>query len=122
MQRIFLQQIPATSSSLSPNNFLQTPNRPINIIINSTISSSSTSTTTTSDTTQPIVYKDVNSNTSPLGNVLTTNYGLFLQSYAPTCNLSQTYGVVVNSKGEPYILTKNYSVVPTSRNYDIYDV
>ena len=69
-----------------------------------------------------IVYKDVNSNAGPLGNVLTTNYGLFLLSYAPTCNLSQTYGVIVNSKGESYTLTKNYSVVPTSRNYDIYDV
>jgi len=122
MQRIFLQQIPSTSSSLSPNNFLQTANRPINIITNSTISSSTTSTTNNDDTTQPIVYKDVNGNTSPLGNVLTTNYGLFLLSYAPTSNLSQTYGVVVNSKGEPYTLTKNYSVVPTTRNYDIYNV
>jgi hypothetical protein len=123
MQRIFLQQIPSTSSNLSPNNFLQTTNRPINIITNSTISSSTTSTTTNNDdTTQPIVYKDVNGNTSPLGNVLTTNYGLFLLSYAPTSNLSQTYGVVVNSKGEPYTLTKNYSVVPTTRNYDIYNV
>jgi hypothetical protein len=122
MQRIFLQQIPSTSSNLSPNNFLQTANRPINIITNSIISSSTTSTTNNDDTTQPIVYKDVNSNTSSLGNILTTNYGLFLQSYAPTCNLSQTYGVVVNSKGESYTLTKNYSVVPTSKNYDIYNV
>jgi len=119
MQRIFLQQIPSTSSSLSPNNFLQTTNRPTNII---TTSSSATSSSTTNETTQTIVYKDVNGNTSPLGNVLTTNYGLFLQSYAPTCNLSQTYGIVVNSKGEPYTLTKNYSVVPTSRNFNIYDV
>jgi hypothetical protein len=119
MQKIFLQQIPATSSNLSPNNFLQTSNRPTNI----TTSPSSTPTSTTNnDSTQPIVYKDVNSNTGPLGNVLTTNYGLFLLSYAPTSNLSQTYGVVVNSKGESYTLTKNYSVVPTSRNYDIYNV
>ena len=129
MQRIFLQQIPATSSSLSPNNFLQSSNRPTNITTTSTTSTTSSTTSTTSttstitsDTTQPLVYKDVNSNTSPLGNVLTTNYGLFLQSYAPTCNLSQTYGIIVNSKGESYTLTKNYSVVPTSRNYDIYDV
>ena len=123
MQRIFLQQIPSSSSNLSPNNFLQTVKRPTNIITNSTTSSLTTSTTTTNDdTTQAIIYKDVNSNTSPLGNVLTTNYGLLLLSYAPTSNLSQTYGVVVNSKGEPYTLTKNYSVVPTSRNYDIYNV
>jgi hypothetical protein len=120
MQRIFLQQIPASSSGQSPNNFLQSSNRPTNITTSKT--STSTTTSTTSDTTQPIVYKDVNSNTSSLGNILTTNYGLFLQSYAPTCNLSQTYGVVVNSKGESYTLTKNYSVVPTSKNYDIYNV
>jgi hypothetical protein len=119
MQRIFLQQLPSTSSNLSPNNFLQTTNRPINII---TTTTTPINTTTNDDTTQAIVYKDVNGNTSPIGNVLTTNYGLFLVSYAPTCNLSQTYGVVVNSKGEPYTLTKNYSVVPTSRNYNIYDV
>ena len=118
MQRIFLQQLPSTSSNLSPNNFLQTKNRPTNI----TTSKSSTTTTTNNDTIQPIIYKDVNGNTGPLGNVLTTNYGLFLVSYTPTCNLSQTYGVVVNSKGEPYTLTKKYSLVPTSRNYDIYDV
>ena len=126
MQRIFLQQIPSTSSNLSPNNFLQTTNRPINITASTASTTSSTSSTTssstTSDDTTPIVYKDVNSNTSPLGNVLTTNYGLFLQSYAPTCNLSQTYGVVVNSKGEPYTLAKNYSTIPISRNFDIYDV
>jgi len=120
MQKIFLQQIPSTSSNLSPNNFLQTTNRPLNIT--TTATTTTTTTTTTDDTTQPIVFKKVNGNTSPLGNVLTTNYGLFLLSYAPTSNLSQTYGVVVNSKGEPYTLTKNYSVVPTSRNYDIYDV
>jgi hypothetical protein len=120
MQRIFLQQIPSTSSNLSPNNFLQSENRPINIITNSTTISSTT--TTTNDDTQSIIYKNVNGNTGPLGNVLTTNYGLFLQSYAPTCNLSQTYGVVVNSNSEPYTLTKNYSVVPTSRNFNIYDV
>jgi len=124
MQRIFLQQIPATSSSLSPNNFLQTSNRPTNIITSTSnnTTNNNTNNTTTDDTTPPIVYKDVNGNTGPLGNVLTTNYGLFLQSYAPTCNLSQTYGVVVNSRGELYTLTKNYSVVPTSRNYDIHDV
>ena len=126
MQRIFLQQIPSTSGNLSPNNFLQKANRPVNIITNSTTSSSTTTTATTStnndDTTQPIVYKDVNGNTSPLGNVLTTNYGLFLLSYTPVSNLSQTYGVVVDSKGEPYTLTKNYSVVPTNRNFDIYNV
>ena len=121
MQRIFLQQIPATSSNLSPNNFLQTKNRPNNIIT-STISPTSITTSINNDSTLPIVYKDVNSNTGPLGNVLTTNYGLFLQSYEPTSNLSQTYGVVVNSKGESYTLTKNYSVVPTSRNFNIYDV
>jgi hypothetical protein len=120
MQRIFLQQIPSSSSNLSSNNFLQTSNRPINIITRT--SSSTTTDTTTSNTTQQIIYKDVNGNTSPLGNVLTTNYGIFLLSYAPTSNLSQTYGVVVNSKGEPYTLTKNYSVVPTTRNYDIYDI
>jgi hypothetical protein len=119
MQRIFLQQIHSSSSNLSPNNFLQTVNRPTNIITNSTTSSL---TNTATNTTQPIVYKDVNGNTSPLGNVLTTNYGLLLLSYAPTSNLSQTYGVVVNSKGEPYTLTKNYSVVPTTRNYDIYNL
>jgi len=119
MQRIFLQQIPSTSSNFSPNNFLQTSNRPTNI---TTTTTTKTTTSTNNDTTQPIVYKDVNGNTSPLGNVLTTNYGLFLQSYAPTCNLSKTYGIVVNSKGEPYTLTKKYSVIPTSRNYDIYDV
>jgi hypothetical protein len=118
MQRIFLQT-PSTLSNFSPNNFLQTNNRPVNIITNTT---SSSTTSSTNNTTQTIIYKDVNSNTSPLGNVLTTNYGLFLLSYAPSSNLSQTYGVVVNSKGEPYILTKNYSVVPTTRNYDIYNV
>jgi hypothetical protein len=126
MQRIFLQQIPATSSSQSlnnsPNNFLQGPNRPTNITTSKTSTSKTSTSDTTSDTTQPIVFKDVNSNTSPLGNVLTTNYGLFLQSYAPISNLSQTYGIVVNSKGESYTLTKNYSVIPTSKNYDIYDV
>jgi len=123
MQRIFLQQIPSTSGNLSPNNFLQTTNRPVNITTNSTTSSSTTTTTTTTaDDTQPIVYKDVNSNTSPLGNVLTTNYGLFLLSYTPISNLSQTYGVVVDSKGEPYTLTKNYSIVPINRNFNIYDV
>lgn len=124
MQRIFLQQIPSTSSNLSPNNFLQTPNRPMNIISSTTSTSISTtiSTSTNDDATQQIVYKDVNGNISPIGNVLTTNYGLFLLSYAPTSNLSKTYGIVVNSKGEPYTLTKNYSVVPTSRNFDIYDV
>ena len=122
MQRIFLQQIPSSSSNLSPNNFLQTVNRPTNIITNSTTSSLTTTTTTNDDTTQAIIYKDVNANTSPIGNVLTNNYGLLLLSYAPTSNLSQTYGVVVNSKGEPYTLTKNYSVVPTTRNYDIYNV
>ncbi len=125
MQRIFLQQIPSTSGNLSPNNFLQNPNRPINIITSNSTSSSTTTTTTTTttdDTTQPIVYKDVNGNTSPLGNVLTTNYGLFLLTYEPTSNLSQTYGVIVNSKGEPYTLTKNYSVIPITRNYDIYNV
>ncbi len=121
MQRIFLQQIPLTSSNLSPNNFLQTANRPTNITTTSSTTTTNTNSATTDETTT-IVYKDVNGNTSPLGNVLTTNYGLFLQSYAPTCNLSQTYGIVVNSKGEPYTLTKNYSVVPTSRNFDIYDV
>lgn len=121
MQRIFLQQKTLTSSILSPNNFLQNSNRPINITNTSTKTTSST-TTTSNDTEQPIVYKDVNGNTSPLGNVLTTNYGLFLQSYAPISNLSQTYGIVVNSKGERYTLTKNYSVVPVSRNYDIYDI
>jgi hypothetical protein len=119
MQKIFLQQIPSTSSNLSPNNFLQSSIRPINITTSNT---TSTTSTTSTDTEQPIVYKDVNGNTSPLGNILTTNYGLFLQSYAPICNLSQTYGVIANSKGEPYTLTKNYSVVPISRNYDIYDV
>jgi hypothetical protein len=122
MQRIFLQQIPATSSNLSPNNFLQTKNRPNNIITSTIVSPTSITTSINNDSTLPIVYKDVNSNTGPLGNVLTTNYGLFLQSYEPTSNLSQTYGVVVNSKGESYTLTKNYSVVPISRNYDIYDV
>lgn len=119
MQRIFLQQIHSTSSNLSPNNFLQTSNRPINI---TKTSSSTTNTTISNDTEQPIVYKDVNGNTSPLGNVLTTNYGIFLQSYAPISNLSQTYGIIANSKGEPYTLTKNYSVVPVSRNFNIYDV
>ena len=102
MQRIFLQQIPSSSSNLSPNNFLQTSNRPTNIIT-TTSSSTTTDTTTTNNTTQQIIYKDVNGNTSPLGNVLTTNYGIFLLSYAPTSNLSQTYGVVVNSKGESLI-------------------
>jgi hypothetical protein len=121
MQRIFLQQIPATSSNLSPNNFLQSANRPTNITTKSTTSTVN-NTTTSNDTTLPIVNKNVNGNTSPLGNVLTANYGIFLLSYAPTSNLSKTYGVVVNSKGEPYTLTKNYSVVPISRNYDIYDV
>jgi hypothetical protein len=127
MQRIFLQQIPATSSGQSPNNFLQNSNRPTNITTSPTTSTTTSTTTTstttsTNDSTQPIIYKDVNGNTSPLGNVLTTNYGLFLQSYAPTSNLSQTYGIIVNSKGEPYTLTQNYSVIPTTRNYDIYNV
>jgi hypothetical protein len=124
MQRIFLQQLPSTSNNFSSNNFLQTNNRPKNIITatTSTSSTSSTSSTTTTDTEQTIVYKDVNGNTSTLGNVLTTNYGLFLQSYIPTCNLSKTYGIVANSKGEPYTLTKNYSVIPVSRNFNIYDV
>ena len=127
MQRIFLQQTHSTSSNLSPNNFLQTSNRPINITNASTnastkSSSSTTNTTISNDTEQPIVYKDVNGNTSPLGNVLTTNYGIFLQYYAPISNLSKTYGIIANSKGEPYTLTKNYSVVPESRNFNIYDV
>ena len=122
MQRIFLQKTPSTSSNLSPNNFLQIVNRPLNIITSNSTTSSSSTTTTTNDEEQPIIYKDVNSNTSPLGNILTANYGIFFQSYAPTCNLSKTYGVVVNSKGEPYTLTKNYSVIPISRNFDIYNV
>ena len=122
MQRIFLQQIPTTTSNLSPNNFLQTANRPINITTSTTTSSTTTSSTINDDTTPTIIYKDVNGNTSPLGNVLTSNYGIFLLSYAPTSNLSKTYGIVVNSKGEPYTLTKNYSVVPTSRKFNIYDV
>jgi len=120
MQRIFLQQIPSTSSNLSPNNFLQTSNRPVNIITPTT-STSNIINTTTNNTTEKITYKDVNGNTSPFGNVLTTNYGIFLLSYAPLANLSQTYGVVVNSKGESYTLTKNYSVIPTTKNFDIYD-
>ena len=73
-------------------------------------------------TEEPIILKNVNGNTSPLGNVLTNNYGLFLQSYAPTCNLSKTYGIIANSKGERYTLTKNYSIIPTIRNFNIYDV
>ena len=52
MQRIFLQQIPATSSSKSlnnspnnsPNNFLQGPNRPTNITTSTTTSTTSTTT------------------------------------------------------------------------------
>ena len=123
MQRIFLQQTHSTSSNLSSNNFLQTSNRPTNITNASTKTSSSTTNTTISnDTEQPIVYKDVNGNTSPLGNVLTTNYGLFLQYYAPISNLSQTYGIIANSKGESYTLTNNYSVVPVSKNFNIYDI
>jgi hypothetical protein len=109
-QKIYFQPQIKTS-----NNFLQ------NNYINNNLSTNSTSTSTT-NTDQPIVLNDVNGDFGLLGNMLTNNYGLFLQSYLPTSSLSLNYGIVAESAGNPFILTQHYSMIPTNKNSNIYNV
>lgn len=107
-QKIYFQSQPKTV-----NNFLQNNN--VNNI-------PTTTTTTPSTSDQPIVLHNVNGETGLLGNTLTNNYGLFLQPYLPGSTLSLNYGVVAASAGIPYILTQHYSMIPTNKNSNIYNV
>jgi hypothetical protein len=109
-QKIFFQP-----QIKSVNNFLQNNNN----INNNNISTNTTSTTSTE---QPIVLNDVNGYFGYLGNTLTNNYGLFLQTYLPGSSLSLNYGIVAESAGNPYVLTQHYSMIPTNKNSTIYNV
>jgi hypothetical protein len=111
-QKIYFQSQPKTV-----NNFLQNN---ISNNISTTTTSSTSSTSSTSD--QPIILNNVNGETGLLGNTLTNNYGLFLQPYLPGSTLSLNYGVIAESAGVPYILTQNYSMIPTIKNSNIYNV
>ena len=108
-QKIFFQP-----QIKSVNNFLQN-----NHNINNNISINTTSTTSTE---QPIVLNDVNGYVGYLGNTLTNNYGLFLQTYLPSSSLSLNYGIVAESAGNPYVLTQHYSMIPTNKKSTIFNV
>ena len=104
-QKIFFQP-----QIRSVNNFLQN-NHNINNI-----------STNTTNTEQPIVSNDVNGYFGYLGNTLTNNYGLFLQTYLPSSSLSLNYGIIAESAGNPYVLTQHYSMIPTNKKSTIYNV
>jgi hypothetical protein len=108
-QKIYFQAQPK-----SVNNFLQNNNSSNNL------STNTTTTQTTSD--QPILFNDVNGDFGVSRNTLTNNYGLFLQEYLPGSTLSLNYGVIANAADIPYILTNNYSMIPTNKNANIYNV
>ena len=110
-QKIYFQSQPKTV-----NNFLQNNN------VNNISNNAPTTTTTSSTSDQPIVLINVNGETGLLGNTLTNNYGLFLQPYLPGSTLSLNYGVIAASAGIPYILTQHYSMIPTNKNTNIYNV
>lgn len=108
-QRIFFQPQIKTV-----NNFLQN-----NYNINNNIITNTTSTTSTE---QPIILKDVNGYFGYVGNTLTNNYGLFLQTYLPGSSISLNYGIVAEATGNPYVLTQHYSMIPNNKNSNIYNV
>jgi hypothetical protein len=112
-QKIYFQSQPKTV-----NNFLQNNN--VNNINNNL--PTTTTTTTSSTTNQPIILNNVNGETGLLRNTLTNNYGLFLQPYLPGSTLSLNYGVIAETAGVPYILTQNYSMIPTIKSSNIYNV
>jgi len=107
-QKIYFQAQPK-----SVNNFLQNNN-------SSNLSTNTITMPTISD--QPILFNDVNGDFGVTRNTLTNNYGLFLQEYLPGSTLSLNYGVIANAADIPYILTNNYSMIPTNKNSTIYNV
>ena len=85
-QKIYFQAQPK-----SVNNFLQNNNNLNNINNNL---STNTSTSTISD--EPIILNNVNGEFNLSRNILTNNYGLFLEQYLPGSTLSLNYGVIAN--------------------------
>lgn len=114
-QKIFFQP-----QIRSVNNFLQNNHNINNNISTNTINT--TNTTNTTNTEQPKVLNDVNGYFGYLGNTLTNNYGLFLQTYLPSSSLSLNYGIIAESAGDPYVLTQHYSMIPTNKKSTIYNV
>jgi hypothetical protein len=98
----------------SVNNFLQN-----NYNLNNNITPTTPSTPSTE---QPIILNDVNGYFGYIGNTLTNNYGLFLQSYLPGSSLSLNYGIVAEAVDNPYLLTQHYSMIPNYKNSNIYNV